>query len=62
MLYELFDRVPNDQEIGMVTTDGACACYNAVAERDAHAVIPTRRNARSWKPTTPWAEACKEIL
>ena len=45
--------------------DGACdtrACHNAVADRGAHAVIPTRRNAKPWKPTTPGAEARNEIL
>jgi len=51
------------------------ACHNAVANRAAHAVIPTRRNAKPWKPpvvvcgqttagqwTTAGAEARNEIL
>ena len=78
MLPELLDQVPEGQEIGMVTADGAYdtrACHNAVADRGAHAVIPTRRNAKPWKPpvmvckqstggqwTTPGAEARNEIL
>lgn len=65
MLPELLSQVPDDQEIGMVTADGAYdtrACHNAIANRGAHAVIPTRRNAKPWKPTTSGAEARNEIL
>ena len=78
MLPELLDQIPKDQRIGAVTADGAYdtrACYNAVANRAAHAVIPTRRNAKPWKPpvmvckqtivgqwTTSGAEARNEIL
>ena len=65
MLPELLDQFPDDQDIGVVTADGAYdtrACHNAVADRGAHAVIPTRRNAKPWKPTTSGAEARNEIL
>ena len=30
-------------------------CHNAVADRGAPAVIPPRRNALPWKPTTAYA-------
>jgi hypothetical protein len=53
MLPELLSQVPDDQEISTVTADGAYdtrACHDAVANRSAHAVIPTRRNAKLWKP------------
>jgi hypothetical protein len=65
MLPELLSQVPDDQEISTVTADGAYdtrACHNAIADRGAHAVIPTRRNAKPWKPKTPGAEARNEIL
>jgi transposase len=65
MLPELLDQVPDDQEIGMVTADGAYdtrACHDAIADRGAHAVIPTRRNAKPWKPTSSGAEARNDIL
>ena len=78
MLPDLLGQIPQDQRIGMVTADGAYdtrACHNAVADRGAHAVIPTRRNAKPWKPpvvvcrqttvgrpATPGAEARNEIL
>lgn len=42
-------QIPPDAEIGCVTADGAHdtrKCYDAIAERGAHAVIPPRRNAK----------------
>ena len=39
-------------------TDGAYdtrTCHNAVADRGAHAVIPTRRNAKPWRPLSWFA-------
>lgn len=55
MLPELLKQVPSDQDIGSVTADGAYdtrKCYDAIAERNAHAVIPPRKNAKPWKPTS----------
>ena len=55
MLPELLDQIPPDVEIGSVTADGAYdtrKCHDAVADRGAHAVIPPRKNAKPWKPST----------
>jgi hypothetical protein len=53
MLPELPNQIPPDQDIGSVTADGAYdtrKCHEAIAARDAHAVIPPRKNAKPWKP------------
>ena len=65
MLPELLDQIPKDQEIGSVTADGAYdtrKCHDAIAKRGADAVIPTRKNARPWKPDTIGARARNDIL
>jgi transposase len=65
MLPELLSQIPADQEIGSVTADGAYdtrRCHDAVADRGAHAVIPPRKNARPWKPSTAGAIARNEAL
>lgn len=57
---ELLNKIPLDQDIGNVTADGAYdtrKCHEAIAARDAHAVIPLRKNAKSWKPTSAGAIA-----
>ena len=54
-LPELLSQIPADMEIGSVTADGANdtrKCHNAIAGRGAYAVIPFRKNARPWKPST----------
>ena len=38
------------------------ACHDAIAARGAAAIIPSRRNARPWKPDTAGARARNEIL
>ena len=53
MLPDLLDQIPPDQEIGTVTGDDAYdtrKCHNAIAARNANAVIPPRQNAKLWKP------------
>jgi len=53
MLPDLLDQIPPDQEIDSVTADGAYdtrKCHDAIAARNAHAVIPPRKNAKLWKP------------
>ena len=48
-----------------MTAGGACdtrKCHDAVADRGAHAVIPPRKNARPWKPSTAGAIARNEAL
>ena len=58
MLPELLNQIPSDQDIGSVTADGAYdtrKCHEAIAARDAHAVVPPRKNAKPWKPTSTGA-------
>ena len=65
MLPELLDQIPADVEIGSVTADGAYdtrKCHDAVADRGADAVIPPRKNAKPWKPSTAGAIARNEAL
>ena len=65
MLPELLGQIPPDQAIGYVTADGAYdtrKCHDAIAARDAHAVIPPRKNAKSWKPTSAGAIARNEAV
>jgi len=54
-----------DQHIDSVTADGAYdtrRCHNAIAERSAAAVIPPRKNAQPWNPTTTGAIARNDAL
>jgi Transposase DDE domain len=37
-------------------------CHDAIAARNAHAVIPPRKNAKMWKPDTPGARARNEAV
>ncbi|MBN9887287.1 MULTISPECIES: IS5 family transposase [Salipiger] len=65
MLLELLDQIPADEEIASVTADGAYDTrkfHNAVADRGAHGVIPPRKNAKPWKPSTAGAIARNEAL
>ena len=65
MLPELLNQIPPDQEVGSVTGDGAYdtrKCHDAIADRGAEAIIPPRKNARPWKPTTAGARARNETL
>jgi hypothetical protein len=52
MCFNLLDQIPEDQEIGSVTADGAYEtrkCHDAIADRGAYAVIPPRKNGKPWK-------------
>jgi len=65
MLPELLNQIPTDQEIGSVTADGAYdtrKCHDAIAARSAHAVIPPRKNAKPWKPTSKGAIARNDAV
>ncbi len=65
MLPDLLDQIPPDQEIASVTGDGAYdtrKCHDAIAARNAHAVIQPRKNAKLWKPDTPGARARNEAV
>ncbi len=60
MLADLPDQIPPAQEIATVTADGAYdtrRCHNSIAARGAAAIIPPRKNAQLWKPTTAGAMA-----
>lgn len=65
MLPKLLEQISPNEAISTVTADGAYdtrACHAAIAAREAAAVIPTRRNGRPWKETTPGAQARNDIL
>ena len=65
ILPDLLNQIPPDQEIGSVTGDGAYdarKCHDAIAARNANAVIPSRKNAKLWKPDTPGARARNEAV
>ena len=56
-------KSPADQTIGSVTADGAYdtrRCHDVIAAGNAHAVIPLRKNAKPWKPTSAGAIARNE--
>jgi len=65
VLPDLLSQIPEDQEIGSVTADGAYdtrKCHDAIADRGAHAIIPPRRNAKPWRAITAGAMARDETL
>lgn len=65
MLPELLDQISADIAIGSVTADGAYdtrKCHDAIAARNAHAIIPPRKNAKPWKPTSAGAIARNEAV
>jgi hypothetical protein len=65
MLPKLLNQIPSDQDIGSVTADGAYdtrKCHEAIAARDAHAVVPPRKNAKPWKPTSTVAIARNDAV
>lgn len=60
ILPELLDQIPEDEEIGTVTADGAYdtrRCHTAIIDRQATAIIPIRKNGRPWKEDCPAARA-----
>ena len=65
MLPELLNQIPADQTIGSVTADGAYGtgrCQDVIAARNAHAIIPPRKNAEPWKPSSAGAVARNEAV
>jgi hypothetical protein len=65
MLPDLLCQIAPAQELGSVTADGAYdarKCHDAIAARNAHAVIPPCKNAKMWKPDTPGARARNEAV
>jgi hypothetical protein len=64
MLTKVLNQIPPVQDIGSVTTDGAFdmrKCREAIAARDAYTVIPPRKNAKPWKPTSDGAIAHNKV-
>lgn len=52
MLGDLLNQIPQDERIDSVYTDGAYdtkQCRQVIADRQAYAVIPPRKNAKPWK-------------
>lgn len=65
VLPDLLEQIPEGEDIGTVTADGACdtrRCHTAILERDAVPIIPIRKNGRLWKEDTPAAIARNETL
>ena len=65
MLPDLLDQIPADEDISSVTADGAFdtrKCHDAIAARNADAVIPPRKNAKLWKADTLGARARNEAV
>ncbi|MEI4489015.1 IS5 family transposase, partial [Frigidibacter sp. MR17.14] len=65
LLPDLLAQLPEDEEIGSVTADGAYdtrRCHGAIVGRGAEARIPIRRNGRPWKEDCPAARARNGIL
>ena len=56
VLPDLLSQIPEDQEIGSVTADGADdtrKCHDAIADRGAHAVIPPPRTRSPGRRSLP---------
>lgn len=58
-------QIPATESIASVSADGAYdtrACLDAIAQRQAMAVIPPRKNARVWKKHSPGSAARNEAI
>ena len=65
VLPELLDQIPEGEEIGTVTADGAHDtrhCHTAIIDRQATPIIPIRKNGRTWKEDCSAAVARNETL
>lgn len=65
MLPELLAQIPTDEPIESVCADGAYDtrdCLDAIAERQATAVIPPRKNATHWKKSSPGSAQRNEAV
>ena len=65
VLPELLGQIPEGEEIGTVTADGAYdtrRCHTAIINRQAPAIIPIRKNGRPWEEDCPAAIARNETL
>jgi hypothetical protein len=65
VLPELLAQIPEGEDIGTVTADGAYdtrRCHAAIIDRQAIPIIPIRKNGRPWKDDCPAAIARNETL
>lgn len=65
VLGDLLDQMPQDEQIDSVDTDGAYdtkQCCQVIADRQAHTVIPPRKNAKPWKDTMTSSLERNELL
>ena len=65
VLPELFDQIPEEEDIGTMTADGAYdtrRCHTAIIERQATQIMPIRKNGRPWKEDCPAAIARNDTL
>ena len=65
VLGDLLNQIPQDERINSVYTDGAYdtkQCRQVIADRQAHAVIPPRKNAKPWKDTKSSSLERNELL
>lgn len=61
----LLEQIPEDEDIASVTADGVYdtrRSYETIASRGAQAVIPPRKNAKPWRPTSAGAIARNETV
>lgn len=65
VLPDLLGQIPQDEDIGTVTADGAYdtrRCHSAIIARGGTAIIPIRKNGRPWKEDCPAARVRNETL
>ncbi|SPJ26488.1 hypothetical protein PAA8504_04350 [Palleronia abyssalis] len=65
ILPELLGQIPDNEQIGTVTADGAYdtrRCHAAITARKATPIIPIRKNGRAWKEDCSAAKARNETL
>ena len=65
VLPELLGQIPEGEEIGTVTADGAYdtrRCHTAITDRQATSMMPICKNGRPWKEDCPAAQARNETL
>ena len=68
VLPELLDQIPEGEEIGTVTAEGAYdtrRCHTAIINRQSFAIIPTRRTGgpgkRTARPQSPETQPCAPL-
>ncbi len=62
---DLLNQIPSDERINSVYTDGAYdtkQCRQVIVDRQAHAVIPPRKNAQPWKDNKVQSRERNELL